>query len=126
MTFEPSSEFVFLDDFPAGQFGDARIVRVPHGLETKQQLLDTLARGLDLPDYFGWNWDALDECLRDLSWIEHPRRIVLLHEGVPFPDGSDDRAIYLDLLKNAVSSWGPGAPHELIVVFPRECQPDIE
>ena len=29
------------------------------------ELFDALASALALPDYFGGNWDALDECLRD-------------------------------------------------------------
>lgn len=32
-------------------------------------LLEELARVFRFPDYFGGNWDAADECLRDLSWL---------------------------------------------------------
>ena len=32
-------------------------------------LLAELARIFRFPDYFGGNWDAADECLRDLSWL---------------------------------------------------------
>ncbi|HEX8616174.1 MAG TPA: barstar family protein [Thermoanaerobaculia bacterium] len=31
------------------------------------ELFDALAEALELPDYFGRNWDAFDECLRDLD-----------------------------------------------------------
>lgn len=34
---------------------------------SKSQLLEALKTGMELPDYFGRNWDALEECLRDLD-----------------------------------------------------------
>ncbi len=37
-------------------------------IEDPPGLLAGLAAGLAFPEYFGNNWDAVDECLRDLSW----------------------------------------------------------
>ncbi len=34
----------------------------------KASFLKAIARSLDFPAYFGMNWDALSECLTDLSW----------------------------------------------------------
>ena len=50
--------------------GDLMLVRL-HGSEItgKEELMDGLAVGFSLPGYFGRNWDAVDECLRDLSWL---------------------------------------------------------
>ena len=45
---------------------------------------EVLARKLHFPAYFGHNWDALDECLRYLSWNGPQGRIVIVHEGLPF------------------------------------------
>lgn len=39
-------------------------------IESKQDLMADLSDALSLPDYFGGNWDALDEVLRDLGWLE--------------------------------------------------------
>lgn len=37
-------------------------------IDGDQALLAAIAAAFDFPDYFGVNWDALDECLRDMSW----------------------------------------------------------
>lgn len=42
-----------------------------------QSLFDALADALSFPDYFGGNWDALDECLVDLDLQRSPRGFVL-------------------------------------------------
>src|SRR5262245_23618135 len=118
MSIDPESGFLYQSGLPLECSAEAMIVRIPARIPDKHQLLETLARGLEFPSYFGWNWDALDECLRDLSWIQQPRQIVLMHEDIPFQAGSDNRAIYLDILKEAVATWGPNQAHELFVMFP--------
>jgi barstar (barnase inhibitor) len=117
MTTSPSAGIWFVEDFADVDATDARVVRIPAGLLHKRDLLTVLARDLDFPGYFGWNWDALEECLRDLKWIEYPRRILLIHDGLPFQPDWDNRATYLSIIKNAVAAWGPTQPHELIAVF---------
>jgi len=37
------------------------------GTSDKRALFKRLQAGLSLPDYFGANWDALEECLRDFE-----------------------------------------------------------
>ena len=39
---------------------------------TKAAILDAFSDACGLPEYFGGNWDALDECLRDDAWHEPP------------------------------------------------------
>ncbi|WP_255954315.1 barstar family protein [Streptomyces odontomachi] len=47
----------------------------------KAAFLDRCARALELPDWFGHNWDALADCLRDLSWLPVARGRLLLVSG---------------------------------------------
>jgi len=44
----------------------------------KSGLLAALARALELPDWFGGNWDALQDCLDDLSWRTAPGYVIVL------------------------------------------------
>jgi len=48
-------------------------------LGDKASLLAALGQVLNFPDYYGHNWDALDECLADLSWHQGPLRLLITH-----------------------------------------------
>lgn len=43
----------------------------------QEDLFLEMAQALSFPDYFGANWDALDECLHDLSWWDGPVVVIL-------------------------------------------------
>ena len=75
-----------------------------------------LADKLEFPAYFGRNWDALEECLRDLSWLPANQAICLIHEDLPLRAGSRDREIYLSLLAECPTK--SDRPHPIRVVFP--------
>ncbi|WP_434695873.1 barstar family protein [Pseudomonas sp. Z1-14] len=68
-----------------------------------------------LPGYFGFNWDALYDCLRDLSWIPC-RQLVLVHESLPRLLRKDLR-LYLEVLRDSVLDWAGDEGHEIEVVF---------
>ncbi len=110
----------FVNSVRDSEFGDARVVRIPAGIVRKRDLLTVLAHGLEFPKYFGWNWDAFEECLRDLSWIEESQRIILLHEGLPFQPDWANRATYMSILFDAVAASGREQSHQLIAVFPEQ------
>jgi len=38
-------------------------------IDSKDALLSQLASAFQFPSYFGHNWDAAEECLRDLGWL---------------------------------------------------------
>src|SRR5690554_1403318 len=51
-------------------------------VENKSDLLRVVATALKFPDYFGMNWDALDECLVDLEWMPSSSGYVLIVHGL--------------------------------------------
>jgi hypothetical protein len=118
-----SERFSFVDvateDWPAA----AWVAQVPASIRDRDELFDVLTRELRLPGYFGRNWDALDECLRDLSWIDQ-RDVILAHHGLPFGLGSHGLAVYLQMLW-ANTEPLPESVHRLIVAFPCSSREDV-
>jgi len=102
MTKQPKYTFEYVTDLTGFRAPGWLVVRLGGQLRRKQDILRAVARGLKFPGYFGWNWDALEECLRDLSWLDVRVGIVLLHEHIPLTNTAQ-RSIYLDILKNAQS-----------------------
>jgi hypothetical protein len=81
----------------------------------KEQLLDQLAQGLGFPSYFGANWDALIDCLGDLSW-SRASEVVIDHGGIPRLNPRDLR-LYLECLIDAADRRAPDKLPRLRIVF---------
>ncbi len=48
-----------------------RVYRVDIGhAHNKQDFLALVAKAMQFPDWFGGNWDAFADCLKDLSWTD--------------------------------------------------------
>ena len=45
-------------------------------LGTSSSFLKIMSEKLYFPDYFGFNYDALDECMQDLSWLPEEKIII--------------------------------------------------
>lgn len=48
------------------------------GVHDKQDLLEAIATALKFPEWFGDNWDALEDCLTDLSWLKARGYVLVL------------------------------------------------
>jgi hypothetical protein len=77
--------------------------------QTIAGLLTECARALDFPDYFGHNWDALEECLIDLEWLPAKGYILLITDaGCVLPDDEEEYETFLEILRDAGEAWGSG------------------
>lgn len=45
-------------------------------LKTSNSFLKIMSKELYFPEYFGFNYNALDECMQDLSWIPENEIII--------------------------------------------------
>ncbi len=77
-----------------------------HIVSSKPQFMALCARQLKLPSYFGGNWDALADCLRDLNWLKGSGFVLHLAGHEKFALGApEDYETALDVLREAADFW---------------------
>lgn len=116
--------FMFMEKFPIYDMAEVFVVRIDPNIEITDEFLRSLYYVLWFTGYFGFNWDALHDCLCDLSWLPC-RKIVLLHDSLPqIP--KLDLEVYFEILRDAVLDWKNDEDHKLEVVFLNPDRPVIE
>ena len=93
-------------------------------INSKRTLLSTLDLKLRFPGYFGHNWDALVDCMRDLSWLPQGN-VVIRHLDLPIERDPQMVETYLSVLSIAVATHLERRERRLIVVFPSEYREKI-
>jgi len=75
-------------------------------VEDRSAFLEAADEAFALPEWFGMNWDALEECLADLE-LEGAEGIVVLWAawGTFAEVAPKDFAVALDVLASAVRGW---------------------
>ncbi len=75
-----------------------------------------LAKSLFFPDYFGSSWDALNDCLVDLTWINE-KQIIIVFESLS-QLGSKTHDDLLNVLNDVVQFWNTNDDlHDIVIII---------
>ncbi len=76
------------------------------GVVAKPALLERIAEALRFPQWFGANWDALEDCLTDLSWRAAAGYLLIFENGGAARDlPPEDYGTLLDVLDSSAKNW---------------------
>ncbi len=88
-------------------------------MHDRASMFDEFAAGCEFPKWFGGNWDAFTDCLRDLSWIPGVGVVVLWRRSGAF--AAADPRTWVDvgpIIDDAIESRTQIEVPPLFVVYP--------
>ncbi len=91
------------------------VALLPH-VNGADDLHKELSDILKFPNYYGENWNALYDCLRDFGWIDM-KGIVLVHIAIPSLSDFELKT-YIEILFESAKDWKEGDEHYFKVIFP--------
>ena len=97
---------------------------------TVSSLFDEFSQALSFPEYFGHNWDALEECLADFEWLPAKGYILIISDAhAVLPDDEEEYETLLEVLNDAGEAWSKGqtadgrcAPFHAVFAVPEQNQ----
>jgi len=110
-------EIKFVEEPDSYYVSEAFIAHISN-VNSKEDLLKQIGESLHFPKYYGFNWDALSECLKDLSWITQ-KNVVIVHDKT-FAFEETVFKSYFQVLLDATETWKLSDEHFIQIVFP-EC-----
>jgi hypothetical protein len=96
------------------------------GVTSREAFLKRCAEKLQLPGYFGQNWDALHECLLDLAGTGSPGAVVHWRRGAVLAKRAPDAVkTALEILRDSALYWA-STGRVFLVVVDRDCAPGFD
>jgi len=75
-------------------------------INNKQEFFQGCISAFKLPEYFGNNWDAWEDCLTDLSWFQAYSYLFYYHNYQNFATNSpEDWQILVAILQDTIAHW---------------------
>lgn len=87
------------------------------GVVSKYAVLAAFRRGMGFPAWFGHNWDALADCLGDLSWCDAAGYVVAVDGLAAFARSQPGEFdTLLDILRESAQAWqSAGKPFSFVL-----------
>ena len=96
------------------------------GVTSREAFLKRCAAKLQLPDYFGHNWDALHECLLDLAVTGSPGAVVHWRRGAVLAKRAPDAVkTALEVFRESALYWA-STGRVFLVTVDRDCAPGLD
>lgn len=109
----------YLNKEDINQKGYNIILHIGKHINTKKELFNIFSSQLQFPPYFGENWDAFYDCLCNLDYL-NTKRILVLHEDLPFEKSETDRDTYIGILSDIRSNILEDNTYQIDVAFPKK------
>jgi hypothetical protein len=89
-------------------------------IDSEESLFLEIGRALQFPDYFGQNWDALIDCLRDLGWMAAIGCVVFVRDAATaFRRAPSAMARFVETCGDAAAFWREHEqPFHLVLLMP--------
>jgi RNAse (barnase) inhibitor barstar len=110
--------------FVVAREGGLPLVRIAlRRSEDKEEILENISKTLGFPEWFGANWDALEDCLGDLSWRPPGGHVLVFEEAAL----CEALGILVDVLGSVAEQWAArGVPFFAVFVDPQQMLPLAE
>lgn len=74
--------------------------------QTDKALFDEISASFQFPPYFGENWNALHDCLRDLGWLKISRIFIAMDDySLAYPDDPEGKELLMRSFENMIEYW---------------------
>ena len=89
------------------------------GGEPEEGLIGELERGFRFPDYFGGNWNSVEECINDLSWLPGDGYCCVLRNYKVLQEGNERAAgIFASIISSSSARWAKAGKRFCVVLSP--------
>ncbi|MCR5568666.1 MAG: barstar family protein [Paludibacteraceae bacterium] len=86
---------------------NTKLITIDYSIKDADLLFKKLFDELSFPDYFGFNWNALDDCLQDFSWLKEDFVVFVIQNknNVLINETYEQKELFFKCLKLASDFW---------------------